>query len=182
MITDPCRQCRGRGLQAKSVKLDVTIPAGVDNGMQVRLTGEGQQSLNGGPPGDCHCFISLRPHPLFQREGSDLYVQVPITFAQAALGSTIEIPTLDGPGELVMSPGTQSGELFRLARKGMPDPHGGRLGNLLVRVIVEVPKKLSLRQEELLREMADEENANVSPHRLSFLEKLREYMAPSKSE
>lgn len=182
VITDPCRQCRAQGLVSERVKLDVTIPAGVDDGMQVRLAGEGHPSLNGGAAGDCYCAISLRPHPLFQRERSDLYVQVPITFTQAALGATIEIPTLEGPDELRIPRGTQSGEVFRLARKGMPDPHSGRVGNLLVSIIVEVPKKVSPRQEELLREMADEEHANVSPHRLSFLEKLREYLAPSKSE
>jgi molecular chaperone DnaJ len=150
--------------------------------MQVRLTGEGQPSPNGGPPGDCYCFINLRKHPLFERDGSDLYVQIPISFTQATLGATIEIPTLDGPGELHIPKGTPSGEVFRLPRKGMPDPHGGRVGNLLVRVYVEVPKTLSARQSELLRELAKEEHANVSPHRLSFLEKVREYLAPSKVE
>lgn len=182
MITEPCSGCRGQGVVGKRVKLDVTIPAGVDSGMQVRLSGEGQPSPNGGPPGDCYCFISLRRHPLFERDGSDLYVQVPISFTQAALGATIEIPTLDGPGELDVPSGTASGEVFRLPRKGMPDPHGGRVGSLLVRVFVEVPKKLSTRQEELLRELAKEEQANVTPHRHSFLEKLRDYLAPSKVE
>ena len=182
VITDPCDDCRGQGLTARRVKLDVTIPAGVDDGMQVRLTGEGQPSLSGGPPGDCYCFISLRPHPLFHREGSDLHVRVPITFSQAALGATVEIPTLEGPDELRIPAGTQSGDVFELSRKGMPDPHGGRAGNLMVYAIVEVPKKLTARQEELLRELAEEEHTHVSPHRLSFIEKLREYIAPSKSE
>ena len=182
VITDPCRHCRGRGLMTKRVKLDVTIPAGVDSGMQVRLSGEGEPSPNGGPPGDCYCFISLRPHPLFQRDGADLHVRIPISYSQAALGAVMEIPTLEGPDEFEIPAGTQSGEVFRLARKGMPDPHGGRRGNLLVGVIVEVPTKLSSRQDELLRELAEEEQANVSPHRHGFLEKLREYIAPGKSD
>ncbi len=173
VISDPCDGCRGRGLVAKRVRLDVTIPAGVDDGMRVRLSGEGAPSHEGGPPGDCYCFISIRPHPLFKRDGSDLYVQLPVSYTQAALGANIEIPTLDGPDELQVTPGTQSGEVFRLARRGMPDPHGGRVGDLLVQIFVEVPKKLSQRQEELLRQLAEEEHANVSPHRQSFLDKLR---------
>jgi molecular chaperone DnaJ len=164
------------------VQLEVTIPAGVDAGMQVRLTGEGQPSPDGGPPGDCYCFISLRKHPLFERDGSDLFVQLPISFSQAALGAEIEIPTLDGPHMLEVPAGTQSGEVFRLARKGMPDPRGGRVGNLMVRVFVEVPKTLSAVQEEMLRALAKEEECNVSPHRSSFLAKLRDYIAPAKSE
>jgi molecular chaperone DnaJ len=181
VIADPCVECRGQGMTARRVKLDVTIPAGVDNGMQVRLSGEGQPSPSGGPPGDCYCFISVRPHPLFERDGNNLHVQVPVTFTQAALGATIEIPTLEGPSEMELPPGTQSGDVFRQPRMGMPDPHGGRVGHLLVTVFVEVPKKLSPRQEELLRELAAEEHTDVSSHRHSFLEKLREYIAPTKS-
>lgn len=175
VVSDPCTDCRAQGYVNKPVKLDVTIPAGVDDGMQVRLTGEGQPSPDGGPNGDCYCFISLRKHPLFERDGSDLYVQIPIMFTQAALGAQIEIPTLEGPDTLDIPAGTQSGEVFRLGRKGMPDPRTGRVGNLMVRVFVEVPKKLSDEQEKLLRKLADEEEAHVTPHRSSFLEKLKSY-------
>jgi molecular chaperone DnaJ len=179
VITDPCSGCRGRGLAAHRVRLDVNIPRGVDDGMRVRLTGEGEPSPEGGPAGDCYCFIKLRSHPLFQRDGDDLFVQLPVTYTQAVLGASIEIPTLDGPDELRIPPGTPSGEVFRLRGRGMPDPHRGQFGDLLVQTIVEVPKRLSPRQEELLRELADEEQAHVSPHRKSFLDKLRDYFAPT---
>ena len=182
LITDPCKTCQGQCFIGKVVKLDVTIPAGVDDGMQVRLAGEGQPSPDGGPPGDCYCFIAIKKHPLFERHGSDLHVQVPISFTQAALGSTVEIPTLGGPDKLEVPPGTQSGEVFRIAKKGMPDPRGGRVGNLLVRVFVEVPKTLSKIQEELLRTLAAEEESNVSPHRDSFKQKLGKFFTGDKSE
>jgi molecular chaperone DnaJ len=181
VITDPCADCRGRGHVSKRVELEVAIPAGVDDGMRVRLSGEGEPSRAGGPPGDCYCFIKIRPHPLFRRDGSDLFVQLPISYTQAVLGARIEIPTLDGPDLLTVPGGTQSGEVFRLPGKGMPDPRGGHWGDLLVQTVVEVPKKLSPRQEELLRQLAEEENSHVSPHRKSFLDKLRDYFAPSNS-
>ena len=164
------------------MKLDVSIPAGVDDGMQVRLSGEGQPSPDGGPAGDCYCFIALRKHPLFERNGSDLHVQIPVAFTQAALGAKIEIPTLNGPDELELPAGTQSGEVFRLVRKGMPDPRSGRVGNLLVRVYVEVPKTLAPKQEELLRALAAEEDQNVSPHRQSFKEMLGKFFKGDKTE
>ena len=136
---------------------------------------KGSPGPDGGPPGDCYCYISLRRHPLFKRNGSDLHVEVPIMFTQAALGSKVEIPTLEGPDELDVPKGTQSGEVFRLAGKGMPDPRGGRTGNLLVRVFVEVPKKLTAEQDELLRKLAEVEQTNVTPHRESFKEKLGKF-------
>lgn len=182
LITDPCKTCRGQCFIANKVNLDVAIPAGVDDGMQVRLTGEGQPSPDGGPQGDCYCYISLRKHPLFDRNGSELHVQVPISFTQAALGAKVEIPTLDGPDNLEVPAGTQSGEVFRIAAKGMPDPRNGRLGNLLVRVFVEVPKTLSAVQEEMLRALAAEEETNVSPHRESFKDKLGKFFKGDKSE
>jgi molecular chaperone DnaJ len=103
--------------------------------MRVRLSGEGEPSRAGGPPGDCYCFIKIRPHPLFRRDGSDLFVQLPISYTQAVLGARIEIPTLDGPDLLTVPGGTQSGEVFRLPGKGMPDPRGGHWGDLLVQTV-----------------------------------------------
>lgn len=182
LITDPCKNCSGQCFVGNVVKLDVQIPPGVDEGMQVRLTGEGQPSPDGGPPGDCFCFITMRKHPLFERNGSDLHVQVPISFTQAALGATVEIPTLAGPDQLIVPPGTQSGEVFRMAKKGMPDPRSGRVGSLLVRVFVEVPKTLSKIQEELLRTLAAEEDSNVSPHRESFKDKLGKFFKGDKND
>ena len=148
----------------------MTIPAGVDDQMRVRLAGEGEPSPNGGPPGDGYVLIEVSEHPLFQREGQHLICRVPITYAQAALGATIEVPTLEGPDTIEIPAGTQPGEVFKLRGRGMPDPRGRGKGDLLVQVNLEVPKKLSPREEELLRELAKEEKANVSPHRKTFLE------------
>lgn len=174
-ISDPCDECRGNGYTKDAVELDVAIPAGVDDGMRVRLPGEGEPSPDGGPPGDCYCFVRVRPHRLFQRDGEHLILKLPITFTQTALGATIEVPTMDGRKELKIPQGTQSGEVFRMRGDGMPDPRGGYRGDLLVQTYIETPKKLTQRQEELLREFAELEHANVTPHRKSFLEKLTSY-------
>ncbi len=178
-IVEPCGQCRGNGYKKSHVDLDVAIPAGVDDGMRVRLQGEGEPSPGGGPPGDCYCFIHLRRHKLFHRDGSNLILQLPITYSQAALGATIEVPTLDGPDSLIVPAGTQSGDVFKVAGRGMPDPKSGRHGDLLVQTFIETPKKLNPRQEELLRELAEMENTDVSPQRKSFLDKLKDYFAVS---
>ncbi len=180
MITDPCFDCRGYGIQKKNIELEVAIPAGVDDGMRVRLQGEGEGSPNGdGAPGDCYCFIRVRKHKLFHRDGHNLVLQLPITYSQAALGSTIEVPTLEGPDELTVPNGTQSGDVFKIAGRGMPDPQSGRKGDLLVQTFIETPKKLNDRQQELLRELAEIEQTNVSPQRKSFTEKLKDYFAVS---
>jgi molecular chaperone DnaJ len=175
VITEACFDCRGRGYLQERAKLDVTIPAGVDNGMRVRLTGYGEPSPDGGPPGDCYCFVAVRKHGLFEREGTHLILRMPISYSQAALGAAIEVPTLAGPHELKIPPGTQSGDVFRIRGRGMPDPRGGSAGDLHVQTYIEVPKKLTPRQDALLRELAEVEKSEVSPHRKSFLERLREY-------
>jgi molecular chaperone DnaJ len=177
IVKDPCTKCRASGFVRKRVTRDVQIPAGIDDQMRVRLPGEGEPSPNGGPRGDCYCFITVKEHSLFQREGQHLIVRVPITFSQAALGAKLEVPTLDGPHELKVPGGTQSGEVFRLRGRGMPSPRGRDVGDLLVQVTIEVPKTLSARQEELLRELAETEHADVSSHRKSFFDKVREYFA-----
>jgi len=180
VILDPCDECRGQGYVARGVELEVSIPAGVDDGMRVRLTGEGERSRDGGPPGDCYCFISVQPHSLFRREESHLFVEVPISYTQAVLGAEIEIPTLDGTDRLTIPDGTQSGDLFKLPSRGVPDPRrNGLPGDLIVQTHVEVPKKLLPREEELLRELAELENRHVSPKRKSFLDKLRDYLTPA---
>jgi molecular chaperone DnaJ len=182
IITDPCDGCHGAGYVAGRVTLTVAIPAGVDNNIRVQVRGEGEPSPDGGPPGNCFCFIHVREHPLFQRDGRHLILRLPISYTQAVLGATIEVPTLDGREELDVPGGTQSGEVFQLPGRGMPDPHGGRRGDLVVQVLIDVPKKLDKRQEELLRELAEVEHANVTPHRKSFLEKIRDYFAPAGEE
>lgn len=178
VITDPCEACRGRGYVQDRVKLDVQIPAGIDDGMQIRLAGYGEPSPDGGPPGDAFCFVAVKKHKLFQRDGTHLILQMPITYSQAALGATIEVPTLAGPHNLVIPPGSASGEVFRLRGRGMPDVRGGPPGDLHVQTFIEVPKRLTPKQEQLLRDLADVEQTEVSPHRKSFLERIRDYFAP----
>src|SRR5436305_5627662 len=175
VVTDPCADCRGRGHVQDRSKLDVTIPGGIDNGMRVRLAGYGEPSPDGGPPGDCYCFVDVKKHKLFEREGTHLILRMPITYSQAALGATIDVPTLAGPHELRVPAGTQSGDVFRVRGRGMPDPRGGSAGDLHVQTYIEVPKKVTPRQDALLRQLAELEKSEVSPHRKSFLERLKEY-------
>ncbi|MFO0912726.1 MAG: molecular chaperone DnaJ [Pirellulales bacterium] len=175
VITDPCEECRGAGFQAKPIRLEVNIPAGADEGMRVRLTGEGEPSPDGGPSGDLYCLIRMQPHPLFRRDGSNVFVELPISYTQAVLGAEIEIPTLNGPQTLSVHAGTQAGELYRLRGLGVPNPRGGSKGDLIVQVMIEVPKQINARQETLLRELAELEHAEVTPHRKSFLDSLKDY-------
>ena len=175
VIKHPCRNCRGSGFMLKRVETEFKIPAGVDNGMRVRIAGEGEPSPNGGPPGDCYCFVSVVDHPLFEREGQHLVCHVPITYPQAALGTTLEVPTLQGREELEIPAGTQTGDVFRLRGRGMPDPRRRGLGDLMVEVSIEVPKGLTDEEEKLLRKLADLEHSNVTPHRKNFFEKLKDY-------
>ncbi len=177
VITDPCQRCKGSGTLAEQVELEVAIPAGVDDGMRVRLSGEGEPSLEGGPSGDCYCFIAVRNHKLFHRDGQNLILQFPITFSQAALGAEIDVPTLVGRKTLTLPAGSQSGEVYRMRGLGMPNPQGGRSGDLLVQTFIETPKKLSSRQEKILRELAECEQTDVSPQRKSFIEKIKEYFS-----
>jgi len=175
IVKEPCPKCRAAGYVRQRVKRDVQIPAGIDDQMRVRLPGEGDPSTNGGPRGDCYCFIKVKEHPLFQRDGQHLIVRIPISYSQAALGSTIEVPSLDGPVDLRVPAGTQSGELFKVRGRGMPSPRARGVGDLLVQVNIEVPKTISPKQEELLRQLAEHEHVEVTPHRKSFFEKVREY-------
>ncbi len=175
IITSPCHSCDGSGALPKEVLLEVQIPAGVDDGMRVRLAQEGQPSPDGGPPGDAYCFIRVRPHKIFKREGSDLIVQVPLSYCQAVLGTEIEIPTLNGKRTINVPHGTQSGEVFQLRGMGMPDPRSGLRGDLLVHTFVEIPKKVNAKQEELLRQLAELEDEHVTPHRKSFLDRVLHY-------
>ena len=179
IIVNPCTDCRGQGTVPKQVELEVSIPAGVDDGMRVRLSGEGEASGSGGPNGDCYCFIGVARHKLFHRDGHDLILQMPISYTQAALGAEIEVPTLDGPDKLKIPRGTQSGEVFKLRGRGMPNPQGGRTGDLLVQTFIETPKKMSAEQEKLLRELAELEHTEVMPERKNFLQRLQDYFQTS---
>ncbi len=177
VVKEPCAKCRGAAFVLKKVKREIQIPAGIDDQMRIRIAGEGEPSPTGGPRGDCYCFITVKEHSLFHREGEHLVVRMPITYTQAALGAKIEVPTLVGPHELKLPPGTQTGEVFRIRGQGMPSPRGRSVGDLLVQVNVEVPKTLSPEQEELLRQLAEQEQVEVSSHRKTFFEKVREYFA-----
>ncbi len=178
VVRQSCRGCRGQGLVAREIQREVQIPAGIDEQTRLRLEGEGEASPDGGPAGDCYLFFEIKPHPLFERDGQHLVCQVPITYAQACLGAKIEVPTLDGKEPLTVPAGTQPGEVFRLRGRGLPNVRGGRGGDLLVQVVIEVPKQLSRPQEELLRQLDELEEQHASPRRKGFLEKLREFFVP----
>lgn len=175
IIREKCPGCLGSGRETKAVKLSVKIPPGVDNGMQLCLRGEGEPGDGGGPRGDLYVDIHVRKHPLFDREGAHLICQMPIRYTQLCLGAEIEIPLLRGRDTLKIPAGTQPDEAFRITGKGMPDPHGGSHGDLFIHLHLEVPSKLEERQEELLRELAEHEKTNVTPHHKSFFDKLRDY-------
>lgn len=152
MITDPCGSCHGQGRVEESKTLSVKVPAGVDTGDRIRLTGEGEAGSHGGPAGDLYVVVNVREHPIFQRDGKHLYCEVPISFADAALGGELEVPTLDGRVKLKIPEGTQTGKLFRLRGKGVAPVRGGGAGDLMCRVAVETPVNLDKRQRELLEE------------------------------
>ena len=164
VITDPCRTCGGGGRVEKRKTLSVKIPAGVDTGDRIRLAGEGEAGLHGGPPGDLYVQIEVREHPIFQREGKHLYCDAPISFVDATLGGELEVPTLDGRVKLKIPPETQTGKMFRLRGKGVAPVRGGSVGDLLCRVLVETPVKLDDAQKELLREFKKSLESGGSKH------------------
>lgn len=153
---DSCPECAGEGLVRKKKKLDVTIPAGVEEGMRLRLAGEGEASPNGGPNGDLYILVRVRKHQIFNRERSNLNLSVPISFTQAVLGDNLEVPTINGRAELQIPPGTQPGTIFRMRGKGLPAVHDQDRGDQMVQVQIEVPKKLTKRQKELVQQLKEE--------------------------
>lgn len=164
VITNPCNNCHGRGRVAKTKKLSVRVPEGVDDGDRIRLSGEGEAGRNGGPPGDLYVEIRVNPHKIFQRDGADLSCEVPIGFATAALGGEVELPTLDGHVSLKIPAGTQSGKNFRLRGKGVTTVRDRRQGDLFARVAVETPVNLTAEQETLLRSFDESVNAGGDKH------------------
>lgn len=174
-IADPCPTCRGSRRVSQTAHLKVDVPPGVETGMWLQLRNQGEAGDVGAPRGNLRIQIQVKRHPFFERVQNDLHCQVPISFPQAALGAEIEVPTLDGPDRLMVPRGTQSGDVLKLKGRGMPDINGRGRGDELVEVVVETPKHLSARQEELLRELAEIEHERVSPRRKSFFEKLRDY-------
>jgi molecular chaperone DnaJ len=174
MIREKCDTCRGTGQEIEEITRTVQVPAGIDNGMQLCLRGEGDAGEGGGPRGDLYIDVTVKPHSLFEREGKHLLCRVPITYTQAVLGATVEVPLVHGTEPFEIPAGTQPGEVFKLRAKGMPDPHGGRHGDLHVEVQLVVPRKLEPDHDKLLRKLAEHEKTQVSAHQKSWLEKLKE--------
>ena len=174
VIKDPCRSCSGSGVTQKTQSLNIKIPAGVDNGSRLKLRREGESGRNGGPPGDLYVVLSVQEHPLFHRQDNDIVCEVPISFAQAALGAEIEVPTIEGKLKMKVAAGTQSGTVLRLRGKGAPDLRGSGRGDELVRVVVETPRKLTARQREILEEFARSSGEEVNPLAKGFFDKVKE--------
>jgi molecular chaperone DnaJ len=158
----------------KKSSIKVQVPAGIDDGARLRVTGQGESGANGAQPGDLYCDIHVQPHPIFQRQDYDIICEFPITFTQAALGCEIEVPTILGKLRKVRIPaGMQSDEVIPVRGEGIPHVRGYGVGNLLVHIVVETPTKLTSRQKELLKEFAESEHKNVTPKRKSFFQKVR---------
>ena len=175
VITDPCKNCKGAGRVVKERALEVNIPAGVEDGTRIRLGGEGEAGMRGGGNGDLYIFLSVSQHPIFQREGADLYCRVPISMVTAAIGGEFEVPTIDGARSKVKVPeGTQTGKRFRLSGKGMPVLRSRDRGDMYVQVAVETPQKLTKRQKELLKEFESESSKDTQPESAGFFAKVRE--------
>ncbi|HEX4882979.1 MAG TPA: molecular chaperone DnaJ [Casimicrobiaceae bacterium] len=180
VVTDPCASCEGAGRLRKHKTLSVKIPAGVDQDDRIRLAGEGEAGVNGGPNGDLYVVVQLKQHAVFQREGADLHCEMPISFATAALGGEIEIPTLDGQAKIKIPPETQTGQVFRLRNKGIRPVRGSVTGDLYCHVAVETPVKLTARQKELLREfeaISQKDPAAHTPRSKGFFDKVREFFS-----
>ncbi len=174
-ISDPCDTCDGSGLVKKNVKLSVDIPAGVDNGMRLRLAGEGEAGQRGSAKGDLYVRVNLVEHDVFTREGDDLYIEVPVSFVQAALGGEINVPTINGKAKLSIPEGTQTHTIFKLKGQGLPNLRGYGTGDEHVRVIVQTPERLNKKQKEMLRQFAKDGGDKVMPLKeKGFFSKLRE--------
>jgi molecular chaperone DnaJ len=175
IVKNPCKVCRGAGRIEKDRSLSVNIPAGVETGTRIRLGGEGEAGVRGGPPGDLYIFIEVKEHALFQREGVNLFCRIPVSMAAAALGGDVEVPTIDGGRSLVKVPaGSQTGKQMRLRGKGMPALRGGGTGDMLIEIAVETPINLTSRQREILREF-EALSENNNPEGSTFFKKVRSF-------
>ncbi|HXF65763.1 MAG TPA: molecular chaperone DnaJ [Burkholderiales bacterium] len=180
IVTSPCPACGGAGRVKRHKTLAVKIPAGVDEGDRIRLSGEGEAGVNGGPPGDLYVVIHLKPHPVFRRDHNDLHCEMPISITTAALGGEIEIPTLDGYAKIRIPSGTQTGQMFRLRGKGIRGVRSSGPGDLICHVVVETPVNLTPRQKELLLELEainQKDGGRHNPRAKSWMEKVREFFA-----
>jgi molecular chaperone DnaJ len=176
VIDDPCKDCNGSARITREKTLSVNIPAGVEDGTRIRLAGEGEGGLRGGPPGDLYIFLSIKPHGFFQRDGADVFCRVPISMVTASLGGQIEVPTLDGSMTRVKVPeGSETGKQFRLKGKGMPVLRSSVTGDMYIQVEVETPKNLTRRQRELLEEFDKESRRETSPESHGFFARVKEF-------
>jgi len=176
VIETPCQSCNGSGRVTRERTLSVTIPEGVEDGTRIRLAGEGEAGLRGGPAGDLYIFLSIKPHEFFQRDGADLFCRVPIAMTTAALGGQIEVPTIDGDKSRVKIPeGTESGRQFRIRLKGMPVLRSNQQGDLYIQVEVETPKSLTRKQRELLKDFENASNESTSPASTGFFARVKEF-------
>jgi molecular chaperone DnaJ len=182
VISNPCKNCRGQGRVEKSKTLSVKIPSGVDTGDRIRLAGEGEAGINSGPFGDLYVEFNVLPHDVFERDGKHLYCQAPISFSQATLGGEIEVPTLDNKVKIKVPEGTQTGKLFRLKGKGVKPIRGGSIGDLLCRVVIETPQKLSKKQKGLLNEFEDslKDGNNQTPISNAWFGRLKSFFDSNK--
>lgn len=177
VVRAPCRTCKGNGRTPKKRVLQVKIPAGIHDGQTIRVAAEGEPGTRGGPRGDLHVMVRVSPHDLFTREDDHLVLRMPISFTQAALGAKVQVPTLDGQHELTIKPSAQHGDEIRVTGKGMPNlRHSGR-GDLVAVMLVEIPKKLTDLQKNLLRQFAETEDHNVMPHSKGFWDKIKTYLS-----
>ena len=177
IVREKCAECGGSGRRPLKRKIRVKIPAGIRDGQIIRVSGEGEPGTGGGPRGDLHVVVSVAEHGLFERDGNDLVLRLPIGYAQAALGAKVAVPTLGGGRvDLTIAPGTQHGQVHKVVQKGLPDLRTGKRGDLIVQTLIEVPRKLTERQEELLREYAETEDHEVMPHSKGFFDRLRGYV------
>jgi molecular chaperone DnaJ len=180
IVKNPCDTCLGQGRVRRQRKLNVKVPAGVSTGDRIRLAGEGEAGRNGGPPGDLYVEISVKDHPIFERDGEHLSCEVPISFAAAVLGGSVEVPTLEGDVTLKIPAETQSGRVFRLREKGVKPVRGGPRGDLFCRVVVETPVKLTAEQRELLRKFDESlkgDGRSHTPREQGFFEGVRRFFA-----
>lgn len=176
VIDNPCKACAGSGRVTKERNLSVNVPAGVEDGTRIRLAGEGEAGVRGGPSGDLYIFLSIAPHPFFQRDGADLHCRVPISMVTAALGGDFEVPTIDGGMTRVKIPeATQSGRRFRLQGKGMPVLRSKQTGDMYVQVAVETPQNLTKRQKELLAEFDRQSSAKTQPEAEGFFSRVKDF-------
>jgi molecular chaperone DnaJ len=171
IITDPCKACKGQGKVKRFKTINVKIPAGVDTGSRLRISGEGELGFYGGPPGDLFVILNVEEHRFFKREGNDIFCEVPVSFPQAALGAEMEVPTIDGTSKIKIPPGTPSGRIFHIKGKGLTRVGGHVRGDQIVRVYVDVPRKLTPRQRELLEEFAQSDGDEVAK---TFKEKIKD--------